>query len=170
MKWPSHPFQRRTIAVTLKAGYWCYELYHQLRILLDPSGGTQADLEEGVRLSGESATCATYNAISAGCRWSQNTRCRIPDIFLHDPLSANNQIFALEVKRAGSSPIGIDKMADDLVALVEYTEGLNSTCDSLLDYACLVNDNQCMPPGGSRHSGFQPIGDFLADGGGTGPG
>ena len=158
-----------------------------------------------MRLSGESAKCATYNAISAGCRWSQNTRCRIPDILLHDPLSVDNQIFALEVKRAGSSPIEIDKIVDDLVALVEYTEGLNFTCgffiglgidhdrfqkaartfrlsmDSPNDdlgfdrvchaiYACLVNDNQCRPPGGSRHFGFQPIGDFLADGGGTGPG
>lgn len=107
---------------------WCYELYHQLRSLLDSEGSTQAELSEGVRLSGESGKSSTYDGITAGCRWSKNERCRIPDILLHDPLNRGSQVFAIEVKRAGLSSVSMDNMADDLVALVEYTEGLSFAC------------------------------------------
>jgi len=43
-------------------------------------------------------------------------------------LGTGSQIFAIEVKRAGLSSVSTDNIADDLVALVEYTEGLNFAC------------------------------------------
>lgn len=175
---------------------WCYELYHQLRNALQSDRLFATTYPEKVRLSGESSKSSTYEAIDNGCPWSQNPRCRIPDILLHDPLGTANQIFAIEVKRYGRSGTSFKALADDLVALTEYTDGLqfqlgffvglgisrDDFCNDLKQfwatiytperdvrpdrvcckiYACLVNDYQCPPSSGSRHSGFKPLVDFL---------
>ena len=103
---------------------WCYELYHQLRNALQGDRLFTNIYAEKVRLSGESSKSSTYEAINHGCPWSRNPRCRIPDILLHDPLNIDNQIFAIEVKRHGSSGTSFKALTDDLVALTEYTDGL----------------------------------------------
>jgi hypothetical protein len=118
---------------------WCYELYHQLRLVLDdPSGKPRylTELVDGhgespVRLSGESSKQATYDATdesikgSEVIRWSKNSRCRIPDILFHDPRCAEYQIFAIEVKRERAiGQVGCKGISDDLAGLIEYTQGL----------------------------------------------
>jgi hypothetical protein len=119
---------------------WCYELYHQLRLILGKSSSNLPCLSElfdgqsesHVRLSGESSKQATYNATDASMkdageiRWSKNRNCRIPDILYHDPRTAKNQIFAIEVKRERCiGQVGCKDISDDLVGLVEYTHGLD---------------------------------------------
>ena len=118
---------------------WCYELYHQLRLVLDSPSGKPSYLSElvnirgesCVRLSGEPSKQATYDATSESIkdsreiRWSKNSRCRIPDILFHDPLSAEDQIFAIEVKRErNTGQVGYDGISDDLTGLIEYIHGL----------------------------------------------
>jgi len=103
---------------------WCYELYHQLRNALQDDDLFAGISDDKVRLSGESSKSSTYHAINDGCPWSRNPRCRIPDILLHDPLGIGNQIFAIEVKRHGRSGTSFKALADDLIALTEYTDGL----------------------------------------------
>lgn len=58
----------------------------------------------------------------------KNTRCRIPDILLHDPLTCSNQIMAIEAKRcrlASNGPVTYLEVKDDLTALTEYVQGLH---------------------------------------------
>jgi hypothetical protein len=87
--------------------------------------------ESCVRLSGEPSKQATYDATnesikdSREIRWSKNSRCRIPDILFHDPLSNEHQIFAIEVKRERTiGQVGCKGISDDLAGLIEYTQGL----------------------------------------------
>ena len=122
---------------------WCYELYHQLRLLL-ASMAEQNDIIKKVRLSGEPSKQATYEAVRKRQIWQENSpvhentgddlvetewtgkkNCRIPDILLHDPAGEGYQIFAIEVKRARQSgKLSNERLADDLTALAEYTTGL----------------------------------------------
>lgn len=122
---------------------WCYELYHQMRLLLT-SISEQYEIVKKVRLAGEPSKQATYEAVSHSqiwqenscCKgeindnsgkdsWTENTNCRMPDILLHDPAGVGYQVFAVEVKRAyqGGGP-SQKSLADDFTALAEYITGL----------------------------------------------
>lgn len=122
---------------------WCYELYHQLRLLL-ASMPEQNDIIKNVRLSGEPSKQATYKAVSSRriwqddlrvhektgddvveAEWTDKKNCRVPDILLHDPAGEGCQVFAIEVKRARlNGELSNERLADDLTALAEYITGL----------------------------------------------
>ena len=122
---------------------WCYELYHQLRLLLTCISKKHKIVNK-VRLAGEPSKQATYQAVWDRLIWQENSRsqgevgdnsvedgwtdkknCRIPDILLHDPAGVGYQVFAIEAKRARrTGKLSEDKLADDLTALSEYITGL----------------------------------------------
>ena len=133
---------------------WCYELYHQLRLLLTCISKKHKIVNK-VRLAGEPSKQATYQAVSDRLIWQENSRSqgevddnsvedgwtdkknsRIPDILLHDPAGVGYQVFAIEAKRARQTgKLSEDKLADDLTGLSEYITGLGYIHGFLLAWA-----------------------------------
>jgi hypothetical protein len=105
---------------------FCYELYHQLRCLIDEHRRTNALADDGVRLQGEltkkhiGEVAASILGGEAGVTVTALEREYIPDFLLHTPGNFKSQGLVMEVKTAADIPLRDIK--SDLLKLQEFVQ------------------------------------------------
>lgn len=105
---------------------FCYELYHQLRCLIEERRQSEGLKEDGVRLQAEltkkqiGEVAATILGNAAAVQVTQLDREYIPDFLLHTPGNFGSQGLVMEVKTAPEIPFRDIK--DDLLKLHEFIQ------------------------------------------------
>ena len=105
---------------------FCYELYHQLRCLIEEHRRAERLTDDGVRLQAELSkkqigeVAAKILGTAAAVEVSQLQHGYIPDFLLHSPGNFKSQGLVMEVKTAPDIPFR--DIGDDLLKLQEFIQ------------------------------------------------